>query len=587
MQDNRSGGRAPGKVRGGRRRAGLFAVAAVTAAACTTTAWLVPINRALTEVESPGFRTLDTCDAERSDTEVVLRFVGGDAAGSVLLDGERFGSGDNRDVVRTDGANANFTWESIVFRNARLYPSPDVPCESDGDCAAAGLSGFTCEPVNPGDAVAGVRTVCGQVISPAESVNRVQASLEFSGVVGAEAQPQLIAVGVFDGSTIHGLVDPDEPNRLPGREARPDPDVVRATMLETGVREFLLTGGTGSAAAETVRPVGEGFLRGSGLCLALFRGQERDPLLYFPDRDTCFFSVQDRETVDQAMSRFNAERFIDFQDEVGRSRVGGRNVWWAASQLLDVLEQQQQQLVANPPRGQAVAAPALHLVLFVDGASDPQTLFENPESAESVTVRAQELGAQVHILHLDRPYDCGPEPRCAAPGPRPYTGPIDEFAQIACATRGTYQYTREASTLEGMFRAMARTLARSYEVTFDLQSVLSRTDVPRGAYTMSGEMVLRIGRSESQVTVFGGEVGVERADRRVPVFKRPFAPREPAPGGGGVSGPSGGSSEAPSPDPTPGGGGAEPSGPGSTPENGSEPVPSGGSGGADSAAEEN
>ncbi|TVR03096.1 MAG: hypothetical protein EA398_06160 [Deltaproteobacteria bacterium] len=491
-------------------------------AACDTTAFIAPVNRPLTNVDTSGAVTDQACDAQRSDNVVRLRYVPLDPRRNVFVDGDRVGQGDQRETIVL---GENFNWESLRFANARLFVSPDVNCASDADCAAAGFDGMRCLPVNPGEPAPGVPLACGIQAEASDGLPFAQVVPEFDGVEDADAQPQVILFGIFNGSTVHGF-DPGSSAGGVVLEAVPDRSRYRVQMIQEGVRALLASGGADPPDANTPEPqLRNTYVRRSRICLASFRGEEFTQPNYFPNVDDCFFEFTDSTTSSASIRRFSQERYEPFNTLLTTPERGGRNVWYSARQMLDRVDRELQAVTNAIPSGAGIAAPQGHLVIFVDGPPDPQDAFQNPETAASVTVRAQELGVQIHVLHLDRPFAFG------QPGAgRPYTGPVDEYANIACATGGSYSYTREPQSLNSQFIGVSRTMARAFISDLDLQTLLERQAVPPGRYTLAGQLSVTIGQSASQPLTLGGAVGGaddaggQRLDRRLPVFKRPVGP---------------------------------------------------------------
>jgi hypothetical protein len=166
------------------------------------------------------------------------------------------------------------------------------------------------------------------------------------------------------------------------------------------------------------------------------------------------------------------------------------------------------------------------LVLFTDGLDDSSVTFD----FEDVLATAVDNSVRIHIVHLDNP-----------PAGVARTGPADEYARLACATGGSYQYATSPNDLRSYYSTLGHTVPSWYEVQ---GQVIALGDpalaLPNGCYRLA------LGAG---ITINGREVTIQLAadktdastqqiiDDRLVVCKRPVpAPGPPDNGGEGGGG---------------------------------------------------
>lgn len=244
----------------------------------------------------------------------------------------------------------------------------------------------------------------------------------------------------------------------------------------------------------------------SRMCVVSFGGEGRAAVNFRPDPNSCMSG-----NYDQALSSVSP---------MGVGETGKSPVW---SAIIETIEQQ-----LSTASGDRV------MVLFTDGLDDG-SLTDNFDAALSAAVGNE---VTVHVVQLDNP------PR-AEDGTRPYLGPEDEYARLACSTGGSFQYARAPEDLRPMFTALATNVAASYETELQL-GALSQADVPAGRYRVATAMSVNL-LGESHTFQFAGDqtdaTSNDIVDLRISVFKRPVPARAPAAGEGTGEGDEGGTTE--------------------------------------------
>jgi hypothetical protein len=151
---------------------------------------------------------------------------------------------------------------------------------------------------------------------------------------------------------------------------------------------------------------------------------------------------------------------------------------------------------------------------------------------EAAVSAATSAGAQVFIIHLDA--GIGPDGvGVLAPDPlnvRPYpidadgrTGPISEYARIACDTGGQYLYVKDPRALHDMFEIMVYLLGGTWKIDISIDALPS---VPsNGAYRLGASLTVNLdNRSESwSFSPLGRQTAdglIETDDSRPVVFRR-------------------------------------------------------------------
>jgi len=186
------------------------------------------------------------------------------------------------------------------------------------------------------------------------------------------------------------------------------------------------------------------------------------------------------------------------------------------------------------------------MVLFVDGPDDSVVISPDDDEAarESARQRWQsnyeralaavtEAGATVYIIHLDTALGADglkvlePDPENAMPFPRDAEGrfgPLPEYAQIACATGGSYIYVRDPGALLEKFALLTDLIGGLWKVDVSIDT-LAGPNIPNGPYRFGG--TLTVNADKTSDSFFFSPLGDESAfgvidedDSRGLLFKR-------------------------------------------------------------------
>lgn len=456
---------------------------ALVLAACDTTAFVSPKIRNLSEIRSPG-AVGTVCNFGSAEARYDLRFVATDTDQSPIEPGDRL-------VGYTVTLNETFGVANLSIANnqGRIFPAPDIACQTDADCTASGFAGFTCADLgtatSAGDAVP---RVCGRDTA----VNLVASELlEYVGGSTGESDDRRRSIMMLfhDGSTVigrqrtgTGVID---------QAFRTDPRNQRSTGLLQGLGGFLRSTSPFAGSAE--------------LCFATYRASEgsvRYLLSNTSDPGSCFrrfprLVSDDRGEREQAESQYRS-----YQNELllqaNRGEVGENNFWAAA---LSGIRQLEQNARNNSER---------HLVLFTDQDLVDPTIRAEAEALQlnfqTTLAAATAAGVIVHVVQLDNPT---PEMR--------KRGPIVDLANLACQSGGSYFYAERPESLVETFTNLTAALGAHYQTKFELSGVVG--SVPPGNYRLQTALLATM-RDTTRTFDFGGYVGTGsgRVDRRMNVF---------------------------------------------------------------------
>lgn len=374
-------------------------------------------------------------------------------------DGELIAPGEqlNDVVISVDGSNPNFTNQDIEFIESVLYPTPDVPCSGDGDCTAP----FTCQPINPFNPGASSQ-VCGMDVV----VEVLQTPLTFDD-------------GISDLKTIGLLMDYSD--SLGGVDTNggfaPECSTDRRDERISAARTFVL-GYSRSSFGED-----------SEMCVVSFGGEDVGGVFFDPTPDNCLTGLArtaDREAIDSRISG------------LGLGETGDSPVWSA------VVETVAQQLAGAP--GDRI------IVIFTDGPDDGSVVADFTAALNAVL--SEEV--TVHIIHLDN------EPTAAECSRRP-SGPAvqDQYAQLACASGGSYQYATGPEDLRTMFDNLAGTIGARYQVE---AQVIALASLAPGTYRLATGVRISLAGTQRTIQLAGDKTDpatLKIIDDRLTLFVRP------------------------------------------------------------------
>jgi len=186
------------------------------------------------------------------------------------------------------------------------------------------------------------------------------------------------------------------------------------------------------------------------------------------------------------------------------------------------------------------------IVLFVDGPDDSVVVDPDEDEATRDFARQQwrsnyeralaavtDAGATVHIIHLDKGLGANglavlkPDPENAMPFPRDADGrfgPLEEYAQITCATGGNYIYVRDPSALNEKFDILTDIIGGLWKVDVSIDT-LARTSIPNGAYRFGGTLTVNADKTPDSYffSPLGDESAfgtVDKDDSRGLIFRR-------------------------------------------------------------------
>lgn len=227
----------------------------------------------------------------------------------------------------------------------------------------------------------------------------------------------------------------------------------------------------------------------SRMCVLSFGGEGRAAVSFWPDPSSCLSS-----SYENALT------------QVSRMTVGetGASPIWSA--ILVGIED----LLSN-------AGGDRKIVLFTDGLDDG-SLTDTFDTALNSAI-ANEV--EIHVIQLDNPPLDGDE--------RPYIGPEDQFAELACQTGGSFQYAQAPEDLRSLFTALATDVAGRYEANLQIGQLGVDTVGP-GRYRVATALTANL-LGERRSFQFAGDqtdpTSSDIVDRRLTVFKRPV-PARPA-----------------------------------------------------------
>ena len=251
-----------------------------------------------------------------------------------------------------------------------------------------------------------------------------------------------------------------------------------------------------AAQAFILRFRSSAFAEDSRMCVVSFGGEGRAAVFFRPDPTSCMSG-----NFDQALA------------QVSQMTVGENGVSPIWSALLETIEQQFVSASGNKI-----------IVLFTDGLDDGSLT----DTFEDALAAAVDNNVTVHVVQLDNP----PPEDEAGTGPRPYIGPEDQLARLACDTGGSFQYAQAPEDLRPLFSALATSVSARYEASLQIGQ-LTAADIVPGRYRVATAFTINL-LGERRSFQFAGDqtdvTSVDIVDRRLTVFKRPVPARpEPAP----------------------------------------------------------
>ena len=459
----------------------LFVVAAASLWACDPTAFISPNIRELTSVQSMGLIG-EECSDTNAETDFVLRFTGrdtqnesvepgADLAGFQLRLNETFRS---NDVV-------------VVGNTATIYPTPDVLCESDADCDAAGLNDgnsgvrFQCVQLDGrADEAPEVPKVCGKAVG---LETNSQTELGYAPVLPQDDTNERAIIVLLSGSNNMSGNNPETGAFVSG--LAPDPDDSRVAGL------LLLLNGL--ANSEESR-----FFDSIRAEVAVFRAQASFSAQIRGDQGCDFFTVNGNNFNDFLTDRDEGVAPWVTRQETER---GNGNHYAALEDSINCL--------ADAPDDKL-----RDIVLLTDGtvasdlAADAAAL---GQGLDRIAQEALDAGVRIHVIQLDS----------NSVGRVPLGGQTD-LAQLACLTRGSFRYVQRGTDLQPVFRALAAGVPASYEVGVRASGVSPLRD---GVYTMAFTAQISVDNQTETLTFNGYQVDTsssERVDTRVAFrFNRP------------------------------------------------------------------
>jgi len=144
------------------------------------------------------------------------------------------------------------------------------------------------------------------------------------------------------------------------------------------------------------------------------------------------------------------------------------------------------------------------------------------DTFDDVLAAAVANSVAIHVVQLDNP-----PPEDEVGTLKPYIGPVDEFARLACETGGSYQYAWAPEDLRPLFAALTTGVAANYEIEVQI-GALASDDLGPGAYRISTAMTVNL-LGDTRSFQFAGDqidaTSMDIVDRRLTVFKRPVPER--------------------------------------------------------------
>ena len=338
--------------------------------------------------------------------------------------------------------NDSFTTGDVSFEDVVLYPSPDLVCTTDADCAS--LTGpYTCRSRN--ENVREAEMVCGFDAT----VEMIQDSLRYLPEASA-AREKGIIVALANGSSILGLNEEtgDARDRF-----STDPDNLR---IEAAL-EFL-------GGLQDIYPPED-----STACITWFTGEGSPSLSFIPDTEECLQSLTTVADVDQQA----AMRQITLNGEGIRA---GRRSNWAALRV--AIEHLSERTSGTFDR---------HVVMFTDGV-DNGSVAASRQTPEFVAELAQLHGVRLHIVQLDNDHT-GVE-----------IGPIESLEEVACQSGGTFLYSRHPEGVVRHFRNLRTAVSNRYGIRMRIPEL---SQVPAGPYRLSAAISMDVNGDVGSARLIG------------------------------------------------------------------------------------
>jgi hypothetical protein len=459
----------------------LFVVVAASLSACDPTAFISPNIRELTSVQSMGIIGAE-CSDTNAETDFVLRFTGRDTQNEAVEPGADLAGFQLRlnDTFRASDV-------SIVDNGATIYPTPDVLCETDADCDAAGLNDgnsgtrFQCVQLDGRtDDAPEVPKVCGKQVG---LETNSQAELGYVPVLPEDDSDERALIVMLSGSNNMSGNNPDTGAFVPG--LAPDPEDSRITGLVLLLNGLANT--ENSRFFDTIRAE-----------VGVFRAQASFSAQIRGDQGCDFFTVNG--------SNFND--FLTDRDEGVAPWVRAQEVERGNGNHYAALEDSINCLADAPDDK------LRDIVIMTDGtvatdlAADAAAL---GQGLDRIAQEALDAGVRIHVIQLDSD----------SVGRVPLGGQTD-LAQLACLTRGSFRYVQRGTDLQPVFRNLASGVPASYEVGIRASGVSPLRD---GVYTMAFTAQISVDQQTETLTFNGYQVDTgsgERVDTRAAFrFNRP------------------------------------------------------------------
>ena len=400
-----------------------------------------------------GLAPSDDCDAEGETLE--LRFALSSTAVhrlETIVPGSWMGMDS---VVLGETFHAS----DLTPANAVIYPSPDVLCTEDLDCAELG-EGFLCDQLNPAHATS--MSVCGHAIE----VTTIPDSLRFTD----QRRDQDTVLSMYYGGTLAG-VNPEQGAVPPvSAEWQSDPDGETLDAVTTYVNLHSRLSGSSSR-----------------LCVSPWAGVD---VVQFLDTEEDCFSRGETRALDQVSDLvtpwFDTERGL-------WSNVLALSTFYAAEGNSNTR----------------------NVILFTDGGD---TATSSPVGGvDAVVAAAASVDMHVSVVHLDNLAHV-PGHEAKYPGP---TGAVSPLWSLACRTGGTYQVATDPIDLRHIYRSLGYGHPGFYEVGLNIPALRS-DDLDSGAYRLAVTVTVSLHDSQKTYDFRGdtssGDFG-SLDDRRLAVFR--------------------------------------------------------------------
>ncbi len=385
----------------------------------------------------------------------------------------------------------NFNAASVDFatlaespsNRAVVYPAPDVACTTDADCSNGMVCDLRSRAQSSGDTtkVCQLKTTLGQITARPLAETRPPTPYSHE-----------VLVLFSNGSTILGA----NPNGTSNPDRQSDPDESRTSAAYYLTSRLATIANLPNDLDESVKICVGYFNEPTGLSLKLL------PAGSTPD--TCFNRV-DGDVVND-IQRVNPVVDGLFTQVQSTSQQGPRSNYGALISGASIL-------------GPASNTRKKHIILVTDGRDDGSNT--NTETFTNAVSALLNNEVQVHVLQLDYP---GAEALGIGTGTggsarvRGTAGPIDNLAQIACQTGGSFQYLSSPADFETAYTAIANNIAGGFEMGIVVGGIES---LPAGAYRVATTMAVTLGNATNNKGVKSVDFAYSAdGDNRLTLFKR-------------------------------------------------------------------